>query len=149
MRKDLFELWGNIMLEMARLAKETPDFFSLFQDGFARKTNNADALYDQLVSLCRKTYGKDGIEAFNAVLNEFYENVGVVPRAQYNELEEKYHVLIQKVKALEEKIEVLKKRIQKETNLPSDLMSQWTETAKTYAEIHQQFFKEFSKFFKS
>jgi len=32
--------------------------------------------------------------------------------------------------------------------MPSDLMDQWTETIKKYAEINQQFFKEFSKFFK-
>jgi len=149
MRKEILELWGTILLEMARLAKESPAFYNLFQDGFAKRTEGADALSDQFIALCRKTFGKDGIEAFNAVLKEFYENVGVVPRARYNELEEKYQALVQKLKQLEDKIEVLKKRIQGETNLPSDLMSQWTETAKTYAEIHQQFFKEISKFFKA
>jgi len=149
MRKDLLELWGGIMLEMAQRAKESPGFYGLFQDGFAKKTDDADALYDQFIAICRKTFGRDGIEAFNAVLKEFYENVGVVPRAQYNELEKKYQELMQKVEAMEDKIDALKKRIQTEANLPSDLMSQWTEAAKTYSEIHQQFFREFSKFFKS
>ena len=149
MPKDLLELWGNILLETARLAKGSTGFYSLFQDGFAKKTDEADALYNDFISMCRKTFGKDGIEAFNAVLKEFYENVGVVPRAQYNELEEKYQALIQEIKALEKKIDALKKRIQSEADLPSDLLSQWTETAKTYTEIHQEFLKEFSKFFKS
>lgn len=149
MPKDLLELWGTILLETARLAKGSTGFYSLFQDGFAKKTDDADDLYNEFISMCRKTFGKDGIEAFNAVLKEFYENVGVVPRAQYNELEEKYQALIQEIKALEKKIDALKKRIQSEADLPSDLLSQWTETAKTYTEIHQKFLKEFSKFFKS
>jgi len=149
MQKNFLEHWGNIMLEMARSAEEPPGFYSLFEDGFAKKTDDADALHDQFISMCRKTFGKDGIEAFNTILKEFYENVGVVPRARYVELEQKYQALIQKVDKLEEKIEALRNRIQSEANLPPDLMSQWTETAKTYAEIHQQFLKEFSKFFKS
>jgi hypothetical protein len=33
--------------------------------------------------------------------------------------------------------------------MPSALIDKWTETARAYADINQQFFREFSKFFKS
>ena len=149
MDKDLLELWGRTMLEMARMAKESQGFYSLFQDGFAKKADPSDDTFDAFMALCRKSFGKEGIDAFNTVLKEFYENVGVVPRAQYTALEEKYAALKEKIQELEQKIEILKKQLQKEADLPSGLMDQWTETAKAYADINQQFFREFSKFFKS
>jgi hypothetical protein len=149
MNKELLELWGRTMLKMTRMATESQGFYNLFQDGFARRPDSSDATFDAFMTLCRKSFGKEGIEAFNTVLKEFYENVGVVPRAQYTALEEKYAALQEKIGELEQKIETLKKRLQKEADLPSDLMDQWTETARAYADINQQFFREFSKFFKS
>ena len=149
MNKDLLELWGKTMLEMTRLTNESQGFYNLFQDGFAKKADPSDAMYDQFMTLFRKSFGKEGIEAFNVALKEFYENVGVVPRAQYTALEEKYEALKEKIRQLEQNIERLKKRLQKEAGLPSDLMDQWTEIARTYADVNQQFFNEFSKFFKS
>jgi polyhydroxyalkanoate synthesis regulator phasin len=142
-------MWGRIMLDTARFTKETEGFYNLFQDGFVKKADPSDATFDQFINLCRKSFGKEGIETFNTVLKEFYENVGVVPRAQYHALEEKYETLKEKIRDLEQKIESLKKRLQRETDLPSDLMNQWTDIARVYADINQQFFNEFSKFFKS
>lgn len=151
MNKELLalELWGQTLLEMSRLAKESQGFYNLFQNGFAKKADPSNPAFDQFMTLCRKSFGKEGIEAFNTVLKEFYENVGVVPRAQYTALEAKYEALKEKIRELEQKIETLNKRLQGEAVLPSDLRDQWMETAKTYADINKQFFHEFSKFFKS
>lgn len=149
MNHDLLEMWVRTLQEMTRLAKGSQLFYNLFQDGFAKKVDPPDATFDAFMKLCRKSFGKEGIDAFNTVLKEFYENVGVVPRAQYTALEEKYEALQEKIRELEQKIETLKTRLQKEADLPADLMDQWTETARTYAAINQQFFREFSKFFKS
>ena len=146
--KELLELWGHTLLQMAKLSKGSQGFFDLFQNGYAKKTGDTDSNYEQLVELCQRTFGKEGVETFNAILKEFYENVGVVPRAQYNALKDKYVALKEKVKELEEKIEKLKRRIQSGTGSPDDLMEQWTETAQQYAEINQKFFEEFSKFFR-
>jgi len=107
-----------------------------------------DSTHDQFVELCQKTFGKEGVETFNSILKEFYENIGVVPRAQYNELEGKYAALKEKIKELEGKIEKLKRQIQSGSAAPADLMEQWTETTQKYADINQRFFEEFSKFFK-
>jgi chromosome segregation ATPase len=146
--KDLLELWGQTLLEMAKIAKGPKSFFDLFQDGLAKETEKPDFLQEQFLNLCRRMFGKEGIEAFNAVLKEFYENVGVVPRAQYNELHEKFADLKKKFQELESKIAELKKKLEGGKETPTDLMDQWTETVKRYAEINQKFFEEFSKFFK-
>ncbi len=148
MNKDLLELWGQTLVEMAKIAQGPKSFFNFFQNGFAKKVKEPDFMQEQFLNLCRRMFGKEGIEGFNAVLKEFYENIGVVPRAQYNELREKYEELKTKVKELEEKIEKLKKGFESRTGLSYDLIEQWTETAKKYTEINQQFFREFSKFFK-
>jgi hypothetical protein len=146
--KELLEIWGHTLLQMAKLSKGSEGFFDLFQNGYAKKTGGTDSTYQQLVEICQRAFGKEGVETFNAILKEFYENVGVVPRAQYNALQDKYVVLKEKVKELEEKIEKLKGRIQSGLGTSDDLMEQWTETTQQYAEINRKFFEEFSKFFK-
>jgi hypothetical protein len=93
MNKELPELWGRTMREMTRLATESQRFYNLFQDGFARRADSSDATFDVFMTLCQKSFGKEGIEAFNTVLKDFYENVGMVPRAKYTALEEKYAAL--------------------------------------------------------
>ena len=148
MNKDLLELWGQTLLEMAKIAKGPKSFFDLFQNGFAKQEPKPDSGQEQFVRLCQKMFGKEGIEAFNAVLKEFYENVGVVPRTQYNELHEKYVELKKKFQELESKIEELKKKFEGGKEISTDLINQWTETVKKYAEINKKFFEEFSKFFK-
>ncbi len=148
MNKDLLELWGQTLLEMVKIAKGPQGFFNLFQNGFAKTEQRHDSMHEQFMKLCQKTFGKEGIEAFNALMKEFYENAGVVPRAQYNELYERYVELKDRVRELEEKIEKMKKKLEVGMTAPSDLMEQWTEAVKKYAEINQQFFAEFSKFFK-
>jgi hypothetical protein len=145
--KDLLELWGQTLLEMAKLGKGPEGFFELFQNGFARKERRPDSIYEQFMELCQRTFGKDGVEKFNGLMKEFYDNAGVVPRTQYNELHEKYIELKRRVHELEEKIESLRKRLQGDETAPSELMEQWSDTVRKYAEINQQFFEQFSKFF--
>ena len=148
MNQNLLELWGQTLLEMAKISKGPQGFFELFQNGFATKEQKPDSMHEQFLELCQKMFGKEGIEKFNAVMKEFYENTGVVPRTQYNELHEKYLELKDRIRALEEKIDSLKKRIKGGMESPSDLMDQWTDMVNQYADINRQFFEEFSKFFK-
>ena len=148
MDKDNLELWGHTLLAMARMAQGSQNFFELFQDGYAKKERKADTLHEEFAALCRKTFGNEGIEAFNTVMKEFYENAGVVPRAQYNELYERYGDLKEKVRELEEKIEGLKRKIEGGADASIDLMEMWTDIAKKYTETNRQFFEEFNKFFK-
>ena len=147
MDKDLLELWGQALLGMARMAGGPERFFEFFQNGFAKKEREPDSLNKQFVDLCRKIFGKEGIETFNGVMKEFYDNIGVVPRTRYNELCEKYLELKEKVQGMEEEIEKLRDKVRENMTAPYDLMDQWSDVAKRYAEINQQFFKEFSKFF--
>jgi uncharacterized coiled-coil DUF342 family protein len=148
MNQNPLELWGQTLLEMARIAKGPQGFFDLFQNGFAKKEPKPDSMQEEFIELCRKAFGKEGIGRFNEIMKEFYENAGVVPLTQYNELHDKYVDLKDKMRELEKKIEKLKKRLGNNTETPSDLMNQLTEAAKEYADINQQFFEEFSKFFK-
>ena len=147
MSKDFLELWGQTLLEMAKFVKGPQAFYDLFQNGFAKKEEKPDTINEQFINLSQKMFGKEGIETFNAIMKEFYENVGVVPRSQYNELHEKYIELKEKVHELERKIGELRKGIAGGMGTPSDLMVEWTGMLKRYSEINQQFFKEFSKFF--
>ena len=149
MNKDFLELWGKAFTEMAKMAEGPQAFFHLFQNGFARKEPKPDPRYEQFVSLCQRAFGKEGIDTFNAVLKEFYDNVGVVPRTQYNERREKYEALKRKVKNLEETLQALKEKVEGKTGLPYDLVDQWEKTMKQYADINREFFKELGKFFKS
>jgi hypothetical protein len=146
--KDLLELWGQTLLEMAKIAKGPQGFFDMFQDGFAKKEKKSDSIHEQFTQLYQKMFGKEGIETFNAAMKEFYDNAGVVPRSQYNELQNRYVQLKEEVRELEGKIEKLKQGLKAGIETPSDLMDQWAETAKQYTEINQHFFEEFSKFFK-
>ena len=148
MDKNLLELWGHTLLGMAKISEGTQNFYNLFDNGFAKKAQNLSASQEEFVELCQRAFGAEGIETFNSIMKEFYENVGVVPRAEYHALQAKYVDLKKKVQDLEEKIKGLKQQLKTGTSTPSDLMEQWTETAEKYAEINQQFFEEFSKFFK-
>ncbi len=148
MNPNLLELWGQTLLGMAKITKGPQGFFDLFQNGFVKKEHKPDSMQEEFIGLCRKTFGKEGVEKFNETMKEFYENAGVVPLPQYNELHEKYVDLKDKVRELEKKIEQLKKRLKKDIETPSDLMNQWEEAIKEYSDINQQFFEEFRKFFK-
>ncbi len=148
MNQNNLELWGQTLLEMARIAKGPQSFFDLFQNGFAKKEHKPDSMQEEFVELCRKAYGKEGVERFNEIMKEFYENAGVVPLTQYNELRDKYVDLKDKVRELDKKIEKLKGPLGNNIETPSDMMNQWTEAAKEYADINQRFFEEFGKFFK-
>jgi len=145
--KDPLELWGETLLEMARLAKSSRAFFELFQDGFVRKEPEPHPAHQQFMDLSQKMFGREGIEAFNAIMKQFYENVGVVPRTQYDELREKYLQLKVKAEELEDEVEQLKERLEGGAQPPDDLMAQWTKTMTTYTEVNRQFFKELGKFF--
>ncbi len=147
MSKDLLELWSETLRETARLTKSSQAFFELFQNGFVKKEPEPQPAYQQFMDLCQRMFGKEGIDTFNMTMRQFYENVGVVPRTQYNELREKYLQLKAKAEELEDEVEELKKRFAGGTQPPYDLMDQWTETMKTYGEINRQFFKELGKFF--
>jgi hypothetical protein len=146
--RELIELWGRALLEMARGAAASRTFFELFQDGFARKTPSTTEAYDQFLRICRNTFGRDGIEAFNQVMAEFYRNVGVVPRAQYNDLEGKYRTLRSRVLELERELEDLKTVGVRTAEASSDMMEKWTETAQRFTELNQKFFEELGKFFR-
>ena len=147
MNENLWELWGQTLLGMAKVAKGPQGFFDLFQNGFAKTEPKPNTVHEQFLKLCQETFGSEGIEKFNEVMMEFYENAGVAPRSQYNELHEKYIKLQGAVRELEDKIEDLKKKIERGISTPHDLMESWTETVKEYSELNQQFFNEFSKFF--
>ena len=106
MNQNLLELWGQTLLGMAKITQGPQGFFDLFQNGFAKKEHKPDSMQEEFIELCRKTFGKEGIEKFNEIMKEFYENAGVVPLTQYNELHEKYVDLKDKVRELEKKIEM-------------------------------------------
>jgi chromosome segregation ATPase len=145
--KDPLELWGEALLEMARLTKTSRAFFELFEDGFVKKGPEPQPAYQQFMDLSQRMFGKEGVEAFNTIMKQFYENVGVVPRTQYNELRDKYLQLKAKAEKLENEAEELKETLEGGKQPPDDLMAQWTRTMETYTEINQQFFKELGKFF--
>jgi peptidoglycan hydrolase CwlO-like protein len=146
--KNLLELWGHTLLEMAKMVEGTQSFYNLFQNGFAKKEQGLGATQKQFMELLSKSFGAEGIEAFNTAMKEFYENVGVVPRTEYDALRAKYTDLKKKVQELEEKIKKLKRQMKTGVSSADDLMEQWTETAQKYTEINHQFFEEFSRFFK-
>ena len=148
MNQELIELWGRALLEMARGAAGSRTFFDLFQGGFARETPSTAAAYSQFLEICRTIFGRDGIEAFNEVMAEFYRNAGVVPRAQYNDLEEKYRTLKSRVLELERELEALKPTGSRPVETAGDMMSKWTETARRFTELNQKFVEELSKFFR-
>ena len=147
MSKDLLELWGETLLETARLTKNSRAFFELFENGFVKKEPEPQPAYQQFMDLSQRMFGNEGVEAFNAIMKQFYENVGVVPRTQYNELREKYLQVKVKAEELEDEVEQLKERLEGGAQPPDDLMAQWTRTMKTYTEVNRQFFKELGKFF--
>ena len=114
MNQNPLELWGQTLLEMAKIAKGPQGFFDLFQNGFAKKEPKPDSMQEEFIELCRKAFGKEGIERFNEIMKEFYENAGVVPLTQYNELHDKYVDLKDKMRELEKKIEKLKRILLKQ-----------------------------------
>jgi hypothetical protein len=140
-------MWIQTMMEMAKVSELPKDFYRLFQNGFARKEERSGEVFEKFVEHCQKTFGKEGITEFNKIMKEFYENVGVVPKTQYNELREKYVELRKRVLEMEEEIEKLRKKLQSEAGTPSHLMDSWMEVAKKYTEMNQQFFSEFQKYF--
>ena len=148
MNQELIELWGRALLEMARRAAGTRTFFDLFQNGFAGKTPSTAAAYNQFFDICRSIFGRDGIESFNEVMAEFYRNAGVVPRAQYSDLEEKYRTLKSRVLGLERELEALKTTGSRPVEAAGDMMEKWTETARRFTELNQKFVEELSKFFR-
>jgi hypothetical protein len=144
---ELMELWGNTLLQMARFSKGPQAFFELFQNGCPRKCPPADSVYEPFAQWYRQTCGKEGIETFNSLLKDFYLHAGVVPRIQYNELQDRFTALKKKVVELEQKIEQLKPQLPPGSAPSVELMAAWTQTAQKYSKLHQSFFEEFSKLY--
>ncbi|MFC1895400.1 hypothetical protein ACFL0Q_01890 [Thermodesulfobacteriota bacterium] len=147
MSRNPFELWGEVLLEMAKISEGPKAFFGLFRDGYAQREEKSVPAYKQFTETCHKIFGKEGIEEFNELMKEFYQSVGVVPRAQYNELRKKYSDLKERVRRLEETMEELRNTFESGTETPPQFMEQWTKAVRNYTEINKQFFNEFSKFF--
>lgn len=146
MDANLLELWGQILLNTAKVSKSSQSFFDLFKNGFVEK-KASNSLYNDFLEQCRKTYGKEGIESFNDMMKDFYKQAGVVPKTQYNKLRDRYLALKDKVLELEKTIDDLTTKMKSGQTTPSTLLDEWTETTRQYADLNQQFFKEFSKFF--
>jgi hypothetical protein len=147
MNTKLIELWGQTLLEAARTARGSEAFFDLFQNGYVARAERATSSQKRFAELCKQAFGKEGIEAFNAVMRDFYKNAGVVPRAQYNDLKEKYDGLKEELREMEKTLDELRSRLDAGGSTPADVMNQWAGVARQYADINQKFFEEFSKFF--
>jgi hypothetical protein len=145
---ELIERWGRAVAEMARGADGSRTFFDLLQNGFARKTPSTAEAYRQFLDICRRIFGRDGIEGFNRVMGEFYRNAGVVPRAQYDDLEGKYRTPRSRVRGLERELEALKFSGSRPVEAAGDMMEKWTETARSFTELNRKFVEELSKFFR-
>ncbi len=152
----LLELWGETLLEAARASKGSQAFFDIFQNGYAEKADRASPAYKRFAELCRDAFGKDGIDTFNTVMHDFYRNVGVVPRKQYSDLKEEYDRLRKRVREMEDKLDDLRNRLDAGGTAPEgaakqaatgDLMNQWMDVAKKYAEMNQKFLEEFGRMF--
>lgn len=143
----LLELWGETLLEAARVSRGSQAFFDIFHNGYVTKTEKASQAYKRFAELCRDAFGKEGIETFNTVMHDFYRNVGVVPRKQYNDLKAEYDRLQERVRDLEKKLDQLKSRLEGGATKPADLMNQWMDVARQYADMNQKFLEEFGKFF--
>jgi hypothetical protein len=143
----LLELWGETLLEAARVSKGSQAFFDIFQNGYASKPERAGQAYRRFAELCRDAFGKDGIETFNTVMQDFYRNVGVVPRKQYNDLKEEHERLQERVRDLEDKLLELRNRLDGGGATTEDLMGQWIDLARKYADMNQKFLEEFGKMF--
>jgi len=121
-------------------------FFELFKTGLPENTATAEA-YDQLLDICRKAFGRRdrGVQPGDGgVLSECRSG----PRAQYNDLEEKYRTLRLRVLELERELEALQLTGTRPADAGSDLMEKWTDTARRYTELNQKFFEELGKFFR-
>jgi hypothetical protein len=143
----LLELWGETLLEAARVSRGSQAFFDIFQNGYATKTEKASQTYKRFADLCRDAFGKEGIEAFNTVMQEFYRNVGVVPRKQYNDLQAEYDLLQERVREMEGKLHELRSKLEAGGTTTGDLMAQWMDVARRYADMNQRFLEEFGKLF--
>jgi hypothetical protein len=143
----LLELWGAALLEAARGSRAPQAFFDIFQNGYATKTEKAGQAYKRFAEVCREAFGREGIEAFNGVMQEFYRNVGVVPRKQYNDLKAEYDQLQERVRDMESKLQELRNRLETGGTTSADLMTQWMNVARNYADLNQKFLEEFGKMF--
>ena len=145
--KELLELWGTTLLLMAKFPLgPAGGFLEVFQNaGRAGKCAPEDSAFEQIMQVWQKTFGKEGIEKFNAVFKDFYLHAGVVPRSQYNELRDKYLALQEKVIELEKSFDKLRLYQQPVGAVtPFEFLSVWTQTAQTYADINKAFFKDFT-----
>jgi hypothetical protein len=143
--REFLELWGNTLLMMAKFPLgPAGGLLEVFQNtGCAAKRAPEDFVFEPFMQLWQKTFGKEGIERFNAVFKDFFLHAGVVPRSQYNELRDKYLALQEKVVELEKSFDKLRLYQQPAGAVtPFELLSVWTKTAQTYADINKAFFKD-------
>ena len=147
MNKNFLELWGQTLLEMSKLTDFQGNFSDLFQGKFTRQERKQGDIPDQFIEMFQKMFGKEGIDGFNRMLKEFYDNAGVVPKTRFNELKEKYSELKRKIFDLEEEIERLKRKLQSGKETPSNLLDDWLDVANQYTEMNRKFFQEFKKYF--
>jgi hypothetical protein len=143
---NMMELWGRTLLSMARFLEGSPGLLQLFHNSRSHGASGADSPLEEFMHAFPKIFGKEGIERFNTLFEEFYLNVGVVPRARYNELHEKYMALQEKMIALEKSCRRLESERPAElTGDPFQLISSWARTARNFAEFNTSFFEEVRK----
>lgn len=139
------EWLGQMMLLSARNMEEADRFFKWFREGLP-DTKEAEQWIEPYLSFLPQ--GKEkATKELRKLLDEFFSNMGIVSRVEYEDLKEKYERLEREQRKLEEDIQELKDKMQQERKKGWDISTGWINLIKEMSQSNLELYKSFQKAF--
>lgn len=129
------EWMGQMLLLSAKNMEQANKFMSWFKEGFPEGKEWEEWLEPYLQLLPRGA--ERGTEELRSYFQEFFQNLGIVSRKEYLELEQKYQELKEELEKLNKKVEAKRAGL--------DLMNQWVELINYFNEANKRFLEEWNK----
>ena len=148
MDREFLEFWGNYLLAAARGQKQLEDLNQWIQQGFSG--------FEELTAMFKKFYGLEspsGEDAdsskkwqnaaadFRNSFNAYLDLLGMVPKSEYQALEQKFDALQKKVAEQENTIQVLRKLLAEKGTYQGETTRVFQELVNKQAEAFETLMK--------
>ena len=152
MNRQFLEFWGQYLLAAARGQKQLEDLNRWIHQGFSG--------FEELTTMFKKFYGleppseenSETVQAWESAaadfrnsFNAYLDLMGMVPRNKYQELEQKYAALQQKVGDQEETIKILRSLLAEEGTYQGETVKVFQDLVKKQGDAFETLIKNLAE----
>jgi len=129
------EWMGQMLLLSARNMEQADKFMRWFREGYPEGAEWEKWLEPYLQLLPKGS--EKGAQELRNYFEEFFQNLGIVSRKEYLELEQKYQELKAEMEKLKAGVETRKVGV--------DLMSEWSSIIKNFSQLNAEILEQWNK----